>query len=158
MSKHDDSFHQHVFNSYRMESNRFNSFETEPSAEDGGTSLEVTRCPSDDKIVYPVTGTSYAVNYNLSDSDWTPRSAVQRPSHFVLFAEPGAHYSINSEAPNNPPVTISTPDNAFDLPDLFWHRTRRVWNGGFGDGHAATIEVTTYMVETQNNFTYALDG
>lgn len=115
-----------------------------------------TVCPSDD-IVHHEVGTSFALNYNLEEaSPGTNRSSIKHSSRFVLFAEPGAVYSINPDAMNNPPTTTYVND-AFGLPDLFWHDSKRNWNAAFDDGHVAFIRVEDYQVETQEGYTFLLD-
>lgn len=119
--------------------------------------LSISRCPTDVDVVAKATGTSYPVNQVLSNSQsgyGTNRDAIRSPSNFVVSSEAGAYYSIYAADPPND----SFVDGAFELKDLFWHRSSRTWNASFSDGHASSIFVKDYNVLTQNDFTFELDG
>lgn len=120
----------------------------------GEGGLAITACPSDE-IVKATTGTSFPVNSNLDNTagGGTSRASIKTPTRFVMFSEAGAYYSMFAGDPVN-----DTFVNAFKLKDLFWHRSNRTWNAAFGDGHAGSIYIDNYKVETQNNFTFEIGG
>lgn len=121
-----------------------------------GDALSITRCPSDEEIVFTTVGTSYAINQNLATTpgEGTKKTDILNPSRFALMSEAGAHYSIFA---NDPPNDLFV-GGSFELRELFWHNSSRVWNAAFGDGHAGQVFVETYKVPTQDGFTYELDG
>lgn len=107
-----------------------------------GESLEITRCPTDDRL-WTVTGTSYPVNSKLA-SDGYNRDAIQRTSNTVIISEAGAYYGATTGG-SDPSETVDwdaeNPLNQFHIADFFWHHSERWWNVSFADGHAGVIYV-----------------
>ncbi len=139
------------------------------NADDGGNSLAVSRCPSDEIELYRYTGTSYAMNSKWEDSDSDGvndygnlrADSLTAQEQAASMTEPSPSRSANRSDIRNPSrfVLSSEPgaritaydvnpdayfQNAFNISEyeeLFWHNSSSKWNANFADGHAEVVDV-----------------